>query len=136
MLNQATIIGRLGRDPEVRFTPAGMATTTLSVATDDSYKDKQGQVQKTTDWHKVVVWDKSAEACGKWLAKGSLVAVTGKIKSRSYENKEGVKVYVTEIRADRVQFLDSKKQEADGGKAKPAGEDDLGFPVDDDNIPF
>ena len=108
MLNKIVTIGRLTRDPEVRYTASGKAVCTFSIAVNDGYGEN-----KKTYFFPVVVWNKSAEACGNSLHKGSKVAVTGKLTSRQYENNEGKKVTVFEIVADAfegVEFLDSKKQ--------------------------
>jgi len=134
MVNRVTLVGRLGKDPELRFTQGGQAVAQVSVATDESFTDKQGQKQKKTEWHKVVVWGKQAESVSKYLAKGSLAYIEGKLQTREWE-KDGVKRYMTEVVAQNVRFLDFRK-DGDGGSSKPAGEDELGFPVDDDSIPF
>lgn len=108
MLNKIVTIGRLTRDPEVRFTQSGKAVCTFSIAVDDGYGEN-----KKAYFFPVVVWDKAAEACGNSLHKGSKVAVTGKLTSRQYENTEGKKLTVFEIVADAfggVEFLDGKKQ--------------------------
>jgi len=126
MVNEAIIIGNLGKPPEVRFTPSGQATARFSVATSERWTDKSGQKQERTTWHNVVVWDKTAEACGQYLDKGSKVYVRGRIDNRSYEDKDGNKKYISEIVAREVKFLDGKRD--DGTKqTAPAttGEDDI-----------
>ena len=108
MLNKIVTIGRLTRDPEVRYTQSGKAVCTFSIAVDDGYGEN-----KKAYFFPVVVWNKSAEACGNSLHKGSKVAVTGKLTNRQYDNSEGKKVTVFEIVADAfggVEFLDGKKQ--------------------------
>ena len=114
-MNKAIIVGKLGRDPELRYTQNGTAVVNLSVATDESYKDSQGQVQKQTEWHKINAFGKTAENCGKYLGKGSTVLVEGSIQTRKWQDKEGQDRYSTEIKAMRVQFLDSKGQGQQGG---------------------
>lgn len=116
MLNKVMIIGRLGREPEIRYSSSGKSCASLNVATDESYTDRNGNRQNRTEWHRVVVWDKAAEACGKFLAKGSLVYVEGKLQMREWQDQKGQKRYVTEIRAERVQFLDRRKD--DGGQSR------------------
>ncbi|HMV26129.1 single-stranded DNA-binding protein [bacterium] len=122
-LNKVIIIGRLGGDPELRYTPSGAPVATFNVATNESYKDKEGKLIESTDWHRIVAWNKLAEICGQYLKKGSLVYVEGKIKTRSYDDKDGQKKYVTEIRADNMQMLGAKM---DGGR----GEASLPHPAD------
>ena len=116
MLNSAQIIGHLGQDPETRFTTSGKAVCSFSVATTEKWKGDDGELKESTQWHKVVVWGKQAEPCGQYLAKGRMVYVEGRIQTRSYDNKDGVKVYVTEIIARNVKFLGGGKD-----REKPAG---------------
>ena len=112
-VNKVILIGNLGADPELRYTPNGnKAVCNLRVATTESYKDKSGQKQEKTEWHRVNVWGPQAEACGKYLAKGRSVYVEGLIETRSWDDKDGTKKYSTEIVADRVQFLGGKDQGA------------------------
>jgi len=118
-LNQATVVGNLGRDPELKTLPNGTVVANFSVATSDSYTDKtSGQKVEQTEWHNVVVWGKTAENCAKYLTKGKQVAVQGKLRTRSWE-KDGHKNYRTEIHADNVQFLGSSSS-AGSGKAADA----------------
>jgi single-strand DNA-binding protein len=107
-MNHVILCGRLGRDPEVKFTGNGKAMCLLSVATDDTYTDASGARQQRTDWHKVVVWGKPAEACGQYLAKGRQVLVDGALRTRTYEHN-GTKRTSIEIVADRVEFLGGGK---------------------------
>lgn len=124
-LNTATIIGNLGRDPEVRFTPGGQAVCNFTVATTDKWEDKSGQKQERTEWHRIVAWGKTAELCGEYLKKGRQVCVVGRLQTREWEDKEGGKRTTTEIVASNVQFLGGKQ---DGGASgsRPA-EEDVGF---------
>ena len=117
-LNKVMLIGRLGKDPELKYTPSGAAVATFNIATDESYKDKEGKMVDHTDWHRIVTWRKLAEICGQYLKKGSLVYIEGKIKSRSYDDKDGVKKYVTEIVADTMNMLGGKG-EGRGGESIP-----------------
>jgi single-strand DNA-binding protein len=114
-LNKVLLIGRLGRDPEVRYTTSGQPVATFSIATDESYKSKDGQKVEKTEWHRIVVWGKAAEFCGNYLAKGRLVFIEGKLETRKWTDKDGVEKYTTEIKADRVDFMDSRQSE--GGYA-------------------
>lgn len=110
-LNKVLLIGRLGRDPEMRYTPSGQPVTNFSIATDETYTGKDGQKVEKTEWHKIVVWGKQAEFCGNYLSKGRLVYIEGKIETRKYTDKDGVEKYSTEIKADRVVGLDSRQSE-------------------------
>lgn len=116
MLNKVMIIGRLGADPEIRYTQAGQATCSLRIATDESYTDRDGKRVERTEWHRVAVFGKSAENCNQYLGKGSLVYVEGKLATRKWQDQNGQDRYTTEIRADRVQFLEKREN----GPQKPA----------------
>src|SRR5438445_306975 len=105
-VNKVIIVGRLGGDPEVRYTPGGQAVAKLSIATSENWKDKSGQKQERTEWHRVVVWGKMAEVVGQHLSKGRQVYVEGRLQTRSWDDKTtGQKRYATEIVASTVQFL-------------------------------
>ena len=105
-MNKAILIGRLTRDPELRYTSSGRAVCQFSIAISRNYTNQQGQ--RDTDFINCVVWDKQAENLAKYITKGRLVAVDGRIQTRNYENNEGKKVYVTEVLANNIQFLESK----------------------------
>ncbi|MCS6990033.1 MAG: single-stranded DNA-binding protein [Chloroherpetonaceae bacterium] len=108
-LNKVMLIGRLGADPELRTTPNGNQVVNFNLATDESYKDKNGQKVERTEWHRIVVWDKLAEICKQYLTKGKLVYIEGRLTTRSWEDKEtGKKNYITEIVATDMTMLDSK----------------------------
>jgi len=136
VVNKAILIGNLGKDPEVRFTPGGQAVAKFSVATNEKWRDQQGQMQERTEWHNVVVWGKQAEACGQYLTKGQKVYVEGRIQNRSYDDKDGNKKYISEIVALNVRFLSggSGRSTSDTGVGLPPGED--AGPGGDDDIPF
>lgn len=104
-VNKIIIIGHLGADPEIRYTQGGQAVCNMRVATSESWNDKEGQKQERTEWHQITVWGKSAEHCAQYLTKGRQVYVEGRLQSREYDDKEGVKRKVWEIQADRVNFL-------------------------------
>ena len=114
MLNRVMCIGNLGRDPEIKTSQSGKTICNMSVGASENFTDKDGNRQTTTEWFRVVVFGKAAEACGKYLKKGSMVFVEGKQRTREYE-KDGVKRYSTELVADTVQFLDRKKNESQEG---------------------
>ena len=109
-LNKVMIIGRLGADPEMKTLSSGNSLTTFSLATSENWKDKEGQKQEKTEWHRIVVWGKLAEICGKYLAKGREAYIEGKLQTRSWEDQQGQKRYTTEIVAANVQFLGGQSQ--------------------------
>jgi single-strand DNA-binding protein len=141
-VNKVILVGNLGKDPEVRFTPSGRAVAKFSLATTDSWTDQESGRQERTEWHNIVVWGKQAENCGQYLAKGRQVYIEGAIRSRSYDDKDGNKRYITEIVAQRVQFLGGGSgsgrsgQPYESGGASGGFDDFGGGPVPDDDIPF
>lgn len=133
-LNQVTLIGNLGRDPELRTTSGGQTVCEFSIATTDKWTDKSGAKQERTEWHRIVYWGKGGEACGQYLSKGSLVCVQGSIRSEKYQDKQGFERTKYQIHATHVEFIDTK-----GGKRSAAAKDDpdATAPVgDDSDIPF
>lgn len=111
-LNKVMLIGNLGKDPELRYTGKGDAVATFSLATNESWKDADGNMQERTEWHNIVAWRKLAEICGEWLKKGKKVYIEGRIQTRSYDDKNtGTKKYITEIVADSMIMLDGKPNE-------------------------
>jgi single-strand DNA-binding protein len=117
MVNKVILIGRLGKDPEVRYTPDGTMVTNFTLATDETVKDKSGEKVQKTEWHRIVTFGKLAEICGNYLAKGKLVFVEGRIQTNSWEDKDGIKRSTTEIIAANMRMLDSKGQAKAGGPA-------------------
>jgi single-strand DNA-binding protein len=115
MVNKVILIGNLGQDPELRYTQSGTAVCTLSVATSRTWKDAAGQKQEETEWHRVQAWDKSAEFCGKYLAKGGKVYVEGRLQTRKWKDQAGVDRYTTEIIAATVQNLTPRSGGDSGG---------------------
>lgn len=107
-LNKAMIIGRLGSDPDVRYTQSNTAVATMNVATNERYTDSNGEKQERTEWHRVVAWGRLAEICQQYVKKGSLVFFEGPIQTREWEDKEGQKRYTTEIKALTMQMLDGR----------------------------
>jgi len=132
MINKAILVGRLGKDPEVRYTADGAMVTNFNLATDEQWKDKSGEKVQKTEWHKIVAFGKLAEICGKYLVKGKLVYLEGRIQTRAWDDKEGVKRYTTEIVASNMQMLDSKGQK---GADAPSGEPPLPHPGVDGPLP-
>ncbi len=150
-VNKVILVGRLGRDPETRFTGAGQAVCNFSMATDETFKDRSGERQKRTEWHKIVVWSKSAEIAQKYLKKGSLIYLEGRIQSREWTDKEGQKRTSFEIVATNFRMLGSRSDSMGGGggtrSATPSGEfeaeapahmehEQAGPEVTDEDIPF
>ncbi len=126
-VNKVILVGNLGADPDMRFTPSGQGVCELRVATSESWNDKNGQRQERVEWHRIVVWGKRAEVCSKYLSKGRQVYVEGRIQTRTYDDKDGNKRYITEVIANDVQFLGGGKGEGGaaaggaGGKARDDG---------------
>jgi len=121
-VNKVIIVGRLGADPEVRYTATQQAVAKFNVATSEKWTDKQGQKQERTEWHRIIVWGKLAEICGQHLAKGRQVYIEGRLQTRQWEDKQGQKRYTTEINATTVQFLGSPGAErSSSGAATSAG---------------
>lgn len=113
-LNKAMIIGRLGKDPELKYTPSNTAVANMSVATTMAWKDQSGEQQEKTEWHRIVVWRKQAEFVGEYLKKGAKVYVEGRIETRSWDDQDGVKRYMTEIIAEKLETLGSKGDSGEG----------------------
>jgi single-strand DNA-binding protein len=135
-VNKVILVGRLGRDPETRYTGGGQAVANFSVATDETYKDKAGERQKRTEWHKIVVWGKQAEIAQQYLKKGSLIFVEGRIQSREWQDKEGQKRTSFEIVATNFRMLGGRGDGAGGGAGSYGGgtraeEHDQAAPMDD-----
>jgi single-strand DNA-binding protein len=136
-VNKVILVGRLGRDPETRYTGGGQAVANFSVATDESYKDKNGERQKRTEWHKIVVWGKQAEIAQQYLKKGSLIFIEGRIQSREWQDKEGQKRTSFEIVANNFRMLGGRAEGAaagGGASARSGGGDDFdshAAPADD-----
>ncbi len=137
-VNKVILIGNLGKDPELRYTPGGQAVATFSLATGEKWRDKDGNMQDRTEWHNIVVWGRSAENAKEYLSKGRPVYIEGRIQTRSWDDKDGNKRYTTEIVAQRLQFLGGRDQGAQTGAGAPPPEapqpEDLGG--EDDDLPF
>lgn len=134
-INKAILIGTVGKDPEIKYTPSGTAVAKLSIATNDKYKDKSGSWQEKTEWHNIVFWAKLAEIAGEYIKKGSRIYVEGKIETRSWDDKQsGQKKYMTEIVGQELLMLDGKSGES---KPKPASKPAPTVQeIDDSEIPF
>ena len=141
-VNKVILVGNLGRDAELRYTPGGAAVATINMATTEVWNDKAGQRQEKTEWHRVVLWGKSAESLAEYLTKGKQIYVEGRLQTRQWDDKDGNKRYTTEIRGDRVVLLGG------GGRGAPTergmseatvqapGGSDFAAPLTDDDIPF
>lgn len=151
-VNKVIIVGRLGQDPDVRYTTGGQAVANYTVATSETFNDKSGQKQERTEWHRIVVWGRLAELCRDYLKKGKQVYIEGRLQTRNYDDKNGVKKYITEIVANTVQFLGSataadKEERAAASSSAPhaTAHDNTGIEfvepantpsIGDDDIPF
>ncbi len=118
-VNRVTLIGNLGRDPEMRYLPSGEAVASFSIATTEQWKDKQGNKQERTDWHRIEFIGRTAEVCGEYLKKGMPVYVEGRIQYDKWTDKEGQEKTLTKIRGDRMQMLGSKGGGGGGGGDAP-----------------
>jgi single-strand DNA-binding protein len=114
-VNKAILIGNLGRDPEMRYTPNGQAVTKFSIATTEKFKNRDGEQQERTTWHNIVAWGRQAEVANEFLSKGRPVYIEGRIDNRSYDDKDGNKRYISEVIVQRMQFLGSKGDTSGGG---------------------
>ena len=128
-VNKVVLVGHLGGDPETRFTPSGAAVANFNLATNESWRDSNGELQDKTEWHRCVMFGKSAEMSGELLKKGQLVYLEGKLQTRNWEDKDGVKRYTTEVVCDLFTML-GRKMDNGSGQAKPVADDD------EDDLPF
>jgi single-strand DNA-binding protein len=140
-VNKVILVGRLGADPEIRYTGTGAAVANFNLATSENWTDKEGQKQERTEWHRVVVWGKMAEICAQYLGKGRQAYVEGRLQTRQWDDKDGNKRYTTEIVATTVQFLDKAGDKTAGN----SGFDSSSMPMPeaaassggmDEDIPF
>jgi single-strand DNA-binding protein len=137
-VNKVILIGNLGRDVELRHTPGGATVAKFSIATNEKWKDKAGQLQEHTEWHNIVAWGKLAEFCGTYLSKGRQIYVEGMMRTRTYDDEKGNRRYFTEVRANVIQLLGPRPGGGGGGSEGGGGQaDGPDFPPDnDDDIPF
>lgn len=146
-VNKVILVGRLGKDPETRYMPNGDAVTNITLATSETWKDKNGEKQEKTEWHRVTFYRKLAEIAGEYLKKGSMAYVEGRLETRKWTDKAGVEKYTTEIIANEMQMLSSRsgggntfevvdREPASSGAAKPAKKAGGEFDDFEDDIPF
>ena len=121
MINKVILVGRLGKDPEIRYTPDAVMVTNFTMATDEQWKDKNGEKVQKTEWHNVTTFDRLADICGKYLTKGQLVYIEGKIQTKKWEDKEGQTRYSTGIVANTMKMLTSGKREEGAPQTQEAG---------------
>ena len=145
MVNRVFLVGRLGRDPEQRFTASGTAVTNFSLATDERWKDQSGERQTRTEWHQIVVWGRLAEICNQYLNKGKLVFIEGRLQTREWDDRDGNKRRTTEVVASEMRMLGSRTEEQGFRESEPAveagaqaeGSGSQGeVEISDDDIPF
>lgn len=149
MVNKVILVGRLGKDPETRYTSSGQAVCNFTMATDETYKDRAGERQKRTEWHRIVVWAKQAEIAQQYLRKGSLIYLEGRIQTRQWDDKEGQKRTTTEIVANNFRMLGGRGEGGAGAPASGMGDADSHAPapgmdeapgagpeLSDEDIPF
>lgn len=141
-VNKVILVGRLGQNPEVKYTPSGATVAQLNVATNESWVDKSGQKQEKTEWHRVVVWGKLAELCGQYLSKGRQVYVEGRLQTRQWQDKENNARTTTEVQAQTVQFLGQGSQTSAGttqgtsGYQNPPAEAPRTAEFTEEDVPF
>ena len=128
-VNKVVLVGHLGADPESRFTPSGVAVTTFNMATNESWKNKDGEYEDRTEWHRIVLFGKAAETASEYMKKGQLTYVEGRIRTRSWEDKEGMTRYTTEVLGDRFTMLGRKGENQSAAPVEASGDDD-------DDLPF
>src|SRR3984885_3998381 len=127
-VNKAILVGRLGRDPDTRYTSGGQAVCNFTMATDETYKDRSGERQKRTEWHRIVVWGKQAEIAQQYLRKGSLIFLEGRIQSRQWDDREGQKRTTVEIVANNFRMLGGRGDNAGSGAPSSGGDADAHAP--------
>jgi single-strand DNA-binding protein len=148
-VNKVILVGNLGRDAELRYTPGGAAVATLNMATTENWTDKSGQKQEKTEWHRVVFWGKVAESLTEYLTKGKQIYIEGRLETRQWNDKDGNKRYTTEIKGDKIVLLGGGGGRGGGGMSRGGGEESMGggqpshgasdipeTPLTDDDIPF
>jgi single-strand DNA-binding protein len=132
-VNKVLLIGNLGKDPELKYTPNGTAVANFSIATTERYKGQDGEFRENTEWHNLVCWRRLAEIAGEYLKRGSKIYIEGKLKTRNWEGQDGKKIYRTEVYVDNLIMLDGRQGGSTSTKADSGFEPDQ---ISDDDIPF
>ncbi|HIG45439.1 MAG TPA: single-stranded DNA-binding protein [candidate division Zixibacteria bacterium] len=144
-VNKVILIGNLGADPELRYTPSGRAVVNFNLATSRTWNNRDGEKQEETEWHRIVAWDKLAEICGEYLKKGAQTYVEGRLQTRSWEDKNGVKRYTTEAVVSEMRMLGSRQDTGSSGSSDSSKSSDTSSPPPenlpstfeaDDDLPF
>jgi single-strand DNA-binding protein len=135
-VNKVMLIGNLGADPEIRYTPSGAAVANFRMATREQWTTKEGEKQDRTEWHRIVAWRRLGEICGEYLHKGSLVYIEGRLQTRTWEDRDGNKRYTTEIVAQAMQMLDRAGKSAEAVSTEERFPTEEPLDVPDDDIPF
>lgn len=141
-VNKVILLGRLGQDPELKYTPSGAAVANFSLATNEVWKDKEGNKKERTEWHRIVLWHKTAELASEYLKKGSRLYVEGRLQTRSWDDKDGNKRYMTEVVGDTITFIDTRteggsgSQETSQSTAPESSEPTPPAMTDEDDLPF
>ena len=132
-VNKVILIGNLGRDPEIRYTTGGQAVANFTIATSDSYTNKEGEKQENTEWHRIVAWGRLAEICGEYLTKGRMVYIEGSLRTRSWEDKEGNTRWTTEVVARSMEMLGSAGSRQESPQKDSAGSEG-DFEIDEESF--
>lgn len=136
MVNKVILIGRLGRDPEMRYTPGGTPVCNFTLATDEVYRNRSGETQRRTEWHRIVAWARLAEQCSQLLSKGKLAYVEGRLQTREWDDRDGNKRRTTEIVINRMRILTPKGEPALEMQAAPEPPEDTAPDITDEDVPF
>jgi single-strand DNA-binding protein len=135
-VNKVILVGNLGSDPEVRYTPSGRAVANFSLATTERFTNKEGEKEERTEWHKIVAWARLGEICGEYLTKGSKVYIEGRLQTRNWEDRDGNKRYTTEIVAQAMQMLGGSKKGGEVTSVEESHPSEEPISIPDDDIPF
>ncbi len=135
-VNKVILLGNLGSDPEVRYTPSGKAVANFSLATSERYTNKDGEKEEKTEWHKIVAWGRLGEICGEYLSKGSQIYIEGRLQTRTWEDRDGNKRYTTEIVAQTMQMLGGSRKGGEAASIEESHPSEEPISIPDDDIPF
>jgi single-strand DNA-binding protein len=135
-VNKVIVLGNLGSDPEVRYTPSGKAVANFSLATSEKYTNKDGEKEEKTEWHRIVAWGRLGEICGEYLSKGSQIYIEGRLQTRTWEDRDGNKRYTTEIVAHTMQMLGGAWKGGEAASIEESHPSEEPISIPDDDIPF